>query len=137
MVLLVHELSTAVSIVETVTRVAEANNVKNILEINVEIGQFTFINPDQLRFLFEIAADKTPLKNSKLNILTVPGKLHCNDCGYSGDAISEEDQKKAHLFPLVGFTAKCPKCNSGNTEIIGGRELNIKNIKAEVGEESQ
>ncbi|MFB0560111.1 MAG: hydrogenase maturation nickel metallochaperone HypA [Candidatus Lokiarchaeia archaeon] len=132
-----HELSTAVSIVETVTRVAEANNVKKILEINVEIGQFTFINPEQLRFLFEIAADKTPLKYSQLNILIVPGKLHCNDCGYSGDAVSEEDQKKAHLLPLVGFTAKCQKCNSSNTEIIGGRELNIKNIKAEVDEEGQ
>ena len=90
-----HELSTAVSIVETVTRVAEANNVKKILEINVEIGQFTFINPEQLRFLFEIAADKTPLKDSKLNISIVSGKIHCNDCGYSGDVISEEDQKKA------------------------------------------
>lgn len=130
-----HEFSTAVSIVETVTRVAEANNVKKILEINVEIGQFTFINPDQLRFLFEIASDNTPLKGSKLNIIIVPGRLHCNDCGYSGDAVTEEDQKKAHLLPLVGFTAKCPKCNSGNTEIIGGRELNIKNIKAEVEEE--
>nr|MDO8082233.1 hydrogenase maturation nickel metallochaperone HypA [Candidatus Freyarchaeota archaeon] len=132
-----HELSTAVSIVETVTRVAEANNVKKVLEINVEIGQFTFINPEQLKFLFEIASDNTPLKNSKLNILTVPGKLHCNDCGYSGDAISEEDQKKAHLLQLVGFSAKCPRCNSSNTEIIGGRELNIKNIKAEVEEEGQ
>jgi Zn finger protein HypA/HybF involved in hydrogenase expression len=27
-------------------------------------------------------------------------------------------------------------CNSNNTDIIGGRELNIKNIKAEVSEES-
>ncbi|MEM2145673.1 MAG: hydrogenase maturation nickel metallochaperone HypA [Candidatus Jordarchaeaceae archaeon] len=129
-----HELSTVVSIVETVTRVAEANNVKKVLEINVEIGQFTFVNPEQLKFLFEIASNDTPLKNSKLNITLVPGKLHCNDCGYSGDAISEEDQRKAHLLPLVGFSAKCPICNSSNTEIIGGRELNIKNIKAEVDE---
>ncbi|WXG40941.1 MAG: hydrogenase maturation nickel metallochaperone HypA [Candidatus Freyarchaeum deiterrae] len=132
-----HELSTAVSIVETVTKVAEANKVKKVLEINVEIGQFTFINPETLKFLFKIASDNTPLKKSKLNIQLVPGKLHCNDCGYSGDAVSEEDQKKAHLLPLVGFTAKCQKCNSSNTEIIGGRELNIKNIKAEVEEESQ
>lgn len=129
-----HELSTVVSIVETVTRVAGANNVKKVLEINVEIGQFTFVNPEQLKFLFEIASNDTPLKNSKLNITLVPGKLHCNDCGYSGDAISEEDQRKAHLLPLVGFSAKCPICNSSNTEIIGGRELNIKNIKAEVDE---
>ncbi len=136
MVLSLHELSTAVSIVETVTRVAEANNVRKILEINVEIGQFTFINPEQLLFLFQIAAEKTPLSESKLNIKIVPGKLHCQDCGYSGDAVSEEDQKKAHLLPLVGFTARCPMCNSNNTDIIGGRELNIKNIKAEVSEES-
>jgi hydrogenase nickel incorporation protein HypA/HybF len=129
-----HELSTVVSIIETVTRVAEANNVKKVLEINVEIGQFTFVNPEQLKFLFEIASNDTPLKNSKLNITLVPGKLHCNDCGYSGDAISEEDQRKAHLLPLVGFSAKCPICNSNNTEIIGGRELNIKNIRAEVEE---
>lgn len=127
-----HELSTAVSIVDSVVRVAEANNVKKVLEINVEIGQFTFVNPEQLKFLFEIASDNTPLKNSKLNIQIIPGKLHCNDCGYSGDAISEEDQKKAHLISLIGFSAKCPICNSSNTEIIGGRELNIKNIKAEV-----
>lgn len=131
-----HELSTVVSIVETVTRVAEVNNVKKVLEINVEIGQFTFVNPEQLKFLFEIASNNTPLKNSKLNITLVPGKLHCNDCGYSGNAISEEDQRKAHLLPLVGFSAKCPMCNSSNTEITGGRELNIKNIKAEVDESS-
>jgi len=132
-----HELSTAVSIVETVTKVAEANNVKKVLEINVEIGQFTFINPEQLKFLFKIASENTPLKHSKLNIQLISGKLHCNDCGYSGDAITKEDQKKAHLLPLVGFSAKCPVCNSSNTEIIGGRELNIKNIKAEVEEGGQ
>ncbi|MHA1301039.1 MAG: hydrogenase maturation nickel metallochaperone HypA [Candidatus Helarchaeota archaeon] len=123
-----HEFATAQKIVRTVVSVAIQNNAKEISEILLELGELTFVNPEQLKFVFKIAADKTIAKNAKLNIVNKPGAIKCKDCGYEGGLKYDEDRPEFHSMAAL-FTLDCPKCGSKNTEIIGGRELTIKNIK--------
>ena len=129
-----HEFGTAQQIVKTVMRVAARNNVSVIKEINIELGQFTFVNPDQLKFVFKIAADGIePLKDVILNIDVVPGKITCEDCGYDGPLknVKEiEDNPELHKVAL-NFMLDCPKCDSKNTNISSGRQLLVKNIKVD------
>ncbi|MHA1279192.1 MAG: hydrogenase maturation nickel metallochaperone HypA [Candidatus Helarchaeota archaeon] len=124
-----HEFATAQSIVRTVTRAAMMHHAKKILEIRIELGEFTFINPQQLKFVFEIAAKDSPADGAELIITKLPGKIKCTKCGYKGGL--KYTGPEIHSPVVAAFTLDCPECGSKETEIIGGRELRIKDIKVE------
>jgi len=125
-----HEFATAQSIVRTVARAAMMNNAKKITAIRLEIGEFTFINPEQLKFVFEIAAKDSIAEGAQLIISKSPGKIKCTKCGYEGGL--KYLGPEIHSPLTAAFVLDCPKCESKETEIIGGRELHIKDIKIEV-----
>ncbi|MGQ4910915.1 MAG: hydrogenase maturation nickel metallochaperone HypA [Candidatus Thorarchaeota archaeon] len=124
-----HEFSAACSIVDTALEAATANSAKSVSVVNVEIGEFTFLIPEQLQFNFEIASKNTLLEGAELRIRTVPGRLKCMDCGNEGEAETDES-----LPPQIAMFApmKCPKCGSSNTVITGGKDFVITSIEAEV-----
>ncbi len=123
-----HEFSAACAIVDAALQAAESYNVKRITAVNVEVGEFTFLIPEQLQFNFEIASKKTLAENAALNINLVRGRIKCDDCGYEGEAQDEEN-----LPPAVAVfaTLKCPSCQSSATTITGGKDFVISNIEAE------
>jgi len=122
-----HELSLAVSIIETVLKAAKEYDAKKILEINVEIGDLTVVSEDRLRFTLEITSKDTIAEDAKINITRMPGRIRCKKCGYEGESPSIEDDP---LQNLLMSSLKCPKCGDTHTEIIGGRELGVKDIIA-------
>jgi hydrogenase nickel incorporation protein HypA/HybF len=128
-----HEFSAACSIVDTALDAAKRNNATKVTVINVELGEFTFLIPDQLIFNFEIASKNTILEGADLRIKSVKGKLKCNDCGFEGDSEVDPD-----LPPQIAVFApmKCPKCGSSSTHITGGKDFIITNIEAEIIESS-
>ncbi|MHA1238343.1 MAG: hydrogenase maturation nickel metallochaperone HypA [Candidatus Odinarchaeia archaeon] len=121
-----HEFSTAQAILGTVIEVATRYNASEILEVDLEIGEFTLLNPEQLNFAFKVLSEGTIAKNAKLKIFKKPGKIKCNTCGYEGNV---EDLSDASHYNIFSMSFRCPKCGSTDTDILGGRETNIKNIK--------
>lgn len=124
-----HEFSAALSIVETAEQAAIQNNVKRVTEVNVEIGEFTFLIPEQLAFNFEIASKNTVLEGAELKITKKKGVLKCDDCGFEGESMVDPN-----IPPQIASFApmKCPSCGSSATEIVGGKEFIITDIRAEV-----
>lgn len=124
-----HEFSAACSIVDTAVEAAQANKATRVSSVNVEIGEFTFLIPEQLEFNFEIASKNTILEGAELVISTIPGRLRCMDCGNEGEAVVDED-----LPPQIAMFSpmKCSKCGSSNTTITGGKDFIITSIEAEV-----
>ena len=76
-----HEFSAACSIVDAAVAAAKNHNVKRVIAVNVEIGQFTFLIPEQLEFNFEIASRDTLLEGARLNIRETNGRILCQECG--------------------------------------------------------
>lgn len=126
-----HEFSAACSIVDAAVAAAKSHNVKRVTSVNVEIGEFTFLIPEQLEFNFEIASKGTIIEGASLKITTVKGRIKCQDCGYVGETRVDPD-----LPPQLAIFApmKCPDCNGSSTIIVGGKEFVITNIEAEVEE---
>ena len=123
-----HELSLGVSIIETVLKAAKEHDAKKIVEINVEIGDLTVVSEDRLRFALEITSRDTIAEDAKINITRTPGRIRCKKCGYEGESSPPtEDDPLQHL---IMSSLKCPKCGDTHTEIIGGRELGVKDIVA-------
>ncbi|MGV9102757.1 MAG: hydrogenase maturation nickel metallochaperone HypA [Candidatus Thorarchaeota archaeon] len=124
-----HEFSAACSIVDTALEAVNSHDVNKVLAVNIEVGEFTFLVPEQLDFNFKIAAEGTILEGAELKIEKVKGTIRCAECGFEGDAQSPDDvpAQIAAFAPM-----KCPECNSSNTTITGGRGFVITNIEAEL-----
>lgn len=124
-----HEFSAACSIVDTAVEAAKNNNATKIIVVNVAVGEFTFLIPEQLIFNFEIASKNTIAEGADLRVKSVKGRLHCSDCGFEGESQVDSDipQQLAAFAPM-----KCPKCGSSSTSITGGKDFIITNIEAEI-----
>ncbi len=126
-----HEFSAACSIVDTALEAANNNKATKVSVVNVEIGEFTFLVPEQLIFNFEIASKKSILEGAELRIKTVKGRLLCNDCKFEGESQVDPDipNQIAAFAPM-----KCPNCGGSSTKITGGKDFVITSIEAEVAE---
>jgi len=111
-----HEMGIAMQVVEIAAASIPAGmeDVK-VERVNLKVGKLSAVVPDSLRFCFEIVAKDTLLSDAELYIEEIPVVVRCDDCNMQV-AISE---------PV--FT--CQKCNSGNVNLISGRELDIESIE--------
>ncbi|MEG3224995.1 MAG: hydrogenase maturation nickel metallochaperone HypA [Methanobacteriales archaeon Met13] len=119
-----HELSMAQAIVDTVLDAAKKNDAQEILEVTVEVGKLTMLNPEQLKFLMDIITEDTLLENAELIIEEIPVEIKCSSCDLKGKASTEGSD---HYLTIV----TCPECGERNVEITKGRECNVKNIRIE------
>ena len=121
-------------ILETVLNTAKAHGAEKVLEINLDIGQLTFLNPEQLRFAFSVLSKGTMAENAKLRIRRVQPRIKCPNCGYQGPVKYEGPEY--HLLG-VPLPLKCGKCGSAEVEIKAGKECSIRGIKVKVSAERQ
>lgn len=114
-----HELAIADSIIKTVLEEAERRKLGYIKKIAVRIGALTDIVPDALQFGFDAASADTELRQTILEINTIPVAGECKSCG-------KKFEVREHIFV-------CPACQSFNIETISGDELDIEYIEVDDG----
>ena len=119
-----HELSMAQAIVDTVIDAAEKNNATEVVEVTIEVGMLTMLNPEQLKFLLDVIVEDTLLADAEIIIEDVPVEIDCRSCDYTGLANTDGSD---HYLSIV----KCPQCDERNVEILTGKECNVKTIKIE------
>ena len=110
-----HELSIAQAIVEQAAQVAAREGAQRIVSIAVVVGALSGVDADALSFAFPLAAEGTAAHGATLTIEPVPVRLRCKACG--GEAEAE--------FPF----GACQACGAAETEVVAGRELNIKSVE--------
>lgn len=119
-----HEFSRTSQIVEAVLSEAAEQNATKVTEVELEIGDLTFLGLEQIRFSYEVLTEKTIAKNSKLRIKQVHGRGRCDRCGHDGPLKYLNDPQFHIAFP----TFNCPRC-SGPLQISAGRECVIRRIR--------
>jgi hydrogenase nickel incorporation protein HypA/HybF len=119
-----HEFSRTSQIVEAVLNEAAKQEATKVTEVEVEIGDLTFLGLEQVRFSYKILTDKTIAKNSKLTIKRIRGRGKCDSCGYDGPLSYLNDPQFHIAFP----TFNCPRCGKP-LRISAGRECIIKRIR--------
>jgi hydrogenase nickel incorporation protein HypA/HybF len=103
-----HELSIANSVVELC---AERAMGARVLRITLEIGRFSAVMPDAIRFCFDVCAKDTVVEGAELEIVETPGRARCRDCG--------------NELALADMLDRCA-CGSVDLELLAGSELKIK-----------
>jgi len=131
--------------------VALQNEAKEITVITVEIGDFTMIVVEIFLRLFDIAKVKTMAKDAKLKIIKTPGVISCHKCHRTTeiwfqdiqDNLDSNQQKNfkqfkvgietngilTHKKPEAKNIFQCEHCGSGETSLINGKNIIIKNIQ--------
>ena len=98
-----HEFSVMTQIVDIILKEAEKRDAEKIQHVNLDIGEFTLLGEEQLRFAFEVLTKGTIAEGAMLDIMMKPGTVECS-CGYAGQPEHPDDLHT--LAPIF----KCPKC---------------------------
>ena len=73
-----HELSIITSIVDNVKSEVERHKVNKVLAVEIEIGEFAFLNGEQPTYLYGVLLKDTKLDGSELIIKEIKGKVKCS-----------------------------------------------------------
>jgi hydrogenase nickel incorporation protein HypA/HybF len=119
-----HELSIASGVLEKLLEFSAQNPERAILEVRLEIGELSHIDPGQLRFCYEAIAKETPLDGSILSIERVAAFVTCSHCMYHGRPDYWDDA----LAISAVITMRCPRCGKA-VEVDQGHECAIKSVR--------
>lgn len=119
-----HEYSFALELARILREVAESHGAKRVTKARVRVGKLKQIVPSLLASSFEVVATDDPLlRDTALELEEEDIAYVCSDCGLEfGTSLSD-------------FCVLCPRCGSGNTELIAGDEVTLLCVEAEYLEE--
>jgi len=116
-----HEMGIALEIIKIATESIPAEHADARVErVYLEVGKLAAVVPDSLSFCFGIASENTRLHGAELVIEEIPVVAKCRDC--------------SHQWTIERAAFSCLACNSGNIELLSGRELDIRSIEI-IGED--
>ena len=105
------------SIIEIAEENARNANTSVINEIELDIGSQSGVVLEALEFAMQSAVKGTMLENAKVKINHIQAKAACAQCH--------------NEFFVEDIFTPCPECGNPFCEIIRGKELRVKSIKAE------
>lgn len=120
-----HEVATSQAIAGLVLKEAMQRKAKRVLEIEVEIGQLTFLSPEQVTFWVQEGLRGTIGEGAELIIRLIEPHALCPACGYQGRLPVEEDPSFHWVLPSL----QCPQCGSTGLTLAKGRECTLKRIE--------
>lgn len=109
-----HEISIVRSVVKTVLEYCESNEVPEVAEIVMSVGELSLVIPEYLEKSYPVVVKGTPLEQTKLVIEVVPGMAECNACD--------------EVFNVVENKGYCPNCGSFDKDVLSGKDCSIKEI---------
>jgi|SRR5208283_4285220 len=112
-----HELALSQSIVDLVVEYARKEGVRAVTRVVVEVGVAAGVEPDALRFCFDIVAADSLAQGAELAIETTTLQVRCRDCECE--------------FEPARLVSSCPHCGSYAPRLLRGRELRVKSFDGE------
>ena len=107
-----HELGIVFHVIKTIEQVGQEQGLQNVASVTLELGEVSGAIPHELESCWDWAVKRTEL----MRIETIPAVTHCGSCGQD--------------YATVPQGRTCPHCGSGDTWLLRGDEINIKEIEA-------
>jgi hydrogenase nickel incorporation protein HypA/HybF len=128
-----HEWALAESIIATAEKVAQEENLAQVTEVVIRVGELQAVEVPILRFALSQLKPES-LKKTKFHILKAKTTLKCRVCAntwlFSQTKLDKATAEAIHFVPEVAHTfIKCPKCGSPDFEIPKGRGVWIENVE--------
>lgn len=107
-----HELSIAEGMVDAIR---ERTGDARVSRVFVEIGKLSCVEPEAVRFCFELVARGTVVEGAVLEIDEPPGRARCGGCG-------ADDVEIEGTLPLC-------RCGSAELSILAGDRMTITAVE--------
>jgi hydrogenase nickel incorporation protein HypA/HybF len=117
-----HEMSLMESVREIVEDTAHRHGAARVMAVRLAIGALATVEPEALRFAFDVVMRAGLADGARLEIEEVPGTAWCWDC--------------SSAVPLAGATLDCPECGGHRLEVTGGTEMRVSEIDLAMCEET-
>lgn len=111
-----HELGIMTSAMDAVVHHARERGAQRVHRVVLRIGALSGVEPEALRFAFDVVTRDTLAAGSTLEIEAVPARAHCIVC--AEDFVAESD-----------FVFSCPRCGGLSADLRQGRELELAQIE--------
>ena len=112
-----HELSIAQSVLEALRTEAGRRPGARVCKVGLRVGELAGLDPEALRFGFEVLVRETDLAGLQLEIEYCPRRQRCPQC--------------RNEFVARDYEFTCPGCGTAGTDCIGGDELEIAYLEIE------
>ncbi len=109
-----HELALSQNIVDLVVERARREGVSAVSRVTIEVGMAAGVEPDALRFCFDIVTAETLVQGAELVIETIALQARCRNCGWK--------------FEPADVVSSCPRCGTYAPLLERGRELRVKSF---------
>lgn len=110
-----HEMALAEGVLGVIEDAARAQGFSGVKTVWLEIGRLAAVEPEALRFSFEVVKRGTVADEARLEIVDMPGQAWCLKCG---DTIA-----------IAARTDGCPRCGSHQLQVSGGDEMRVKELE--------
>lgn len=110
-----HEMALAQDIVQILHSNLKSIDLQTVTIVRLSVGVLMMVERESLQFAYQVLTEKTPLQNSKLEIIEEPLTISCNNCG------------NRHIVENYEYT--CQNCQSTDYTIIAGREMYVKEVE--------
>lgn len=110
-----HEMSLCESLVDIIRSEAASGQFRTVRRVVLEVGPLSSVEPEALRFGFDVITRGTLAEGAALDIVSPPALGHCLSC-----------------FKEVTITSRldpCPECGGTELQISGGDTLRIKEME--------
>jgi hydrogenase nickel incorporation protein HypA/HybF len=112
-----HELGIMESALLLVRQHAAGSKARRVSRVVLRIGALAGVEPESLRFAFDVVSRGTAAEGAVFEIEAVPVAVYCPGC--QREFAGETD----------GFIFTCPTCGDLCGEIRSGRELELSRIE--------
>jgi hydrogenase nickel incorporation protein HypA/HybF len=110
-----HEMSLCEGILDSLRAESARSGFDRVLKVRLEIGRFACVEPDALRFGFDVVTRGSLAEGAALEIDRPPGRALCFDCG-------RDVELNERLDP-------CPACGGARLVPTGGDEMRIRDLE--------
>jgi hydrogenase nickel incorporation protein HypA/HybF len=110
-----HEMALAESVLEIVRDAARAQGARRVRSVRLEIGTLASVEPEALRFCFDVVVKGSLAEGARLQIDAIPGAAWCFRC--------------TATVPVETLVAECPRCGSAQLQLAGGTEMRVKEVE--------
>ena len=112
-----HELGLVFHMVDLLEKVGEENELTHIERVVLDLGEVSGVLVDQLQDCWKWASAKSELlAGAVLEVNQLEAVTICNDCG--------------RTYPTVAHGRICPHCDSPNTVLVSGNQMEVREVEA-------
>ncbi|MBK1666236.1 hydrogenase maturation nickel metallochaperone HypA [Rhodospirillum rubrum] len=112
-----HELALAEGVIGVIAQEAGRQGFTRVRLVRLEIGALAAVEPEALTFCFAAVARGTPSEGARLDLVVLPGRGWCLDCGQT--------------ITLARRGEACPLCAGYKIQVTGGDDLTIKELEVD------